>query len=130
MPEKQQPAWDISGLAARIERRRQTDDHAPAIEDALLAYVRWKSAVGVWDIAAAQEKEALDRVLDSLEPERWQDIKELVDEVDNRLLLEVMHYSSERALEESREMVRELEALRDEPDVREPDDEPDDEPSM
>ncbi|ODA66037.1 hypothetical protein A7A08_03051 [Methyloligella halotolerans] len=101
-----------------------------------MAYARWTSWEGSYAIAAAQEKERLDRLLDQLPPERWEDLKELVGQVDDRLLLEVMRYSSQRALEESKQMVRDLEALRDAPDrdakekPSEPDSDESNEPRM
>jgi muconolactone delta-isomerase len=135
MSDEPREIWDVRRLEERIAQR-SGDDAAPGVEEVLIAFARWKSWEDTYGIAAAQEKERLDRLLDRLPPERWEHTKELVGQVDDALLLELMHYSTKRALEESKQMVRELETLRDDPDKEatdshsEPDDDAGNEPHM
>lgn len=123
----------LDALDARIARRRESGESPSALEQVLLAFARWQHSA---DVERASCKEALDQQLDRLEPEQWRDLKEMIGEIDDRLLLEVMQYSAERALAQSQELVREVEALDPEVGHEEPyidDDEPepdDDEPSL
>lgn len=135
--------WDPTPLKARIAARRQVEARAPGVDEVVLAYARWKGRTHEIGVDREAEKATLDRLMDEIEPEQWRELKDIIGEVDDKLLVEVMRYSAERALEQNKELVREIEALdhdrevdelepEDEPELEEPDlddgPEPDDEP--
>ncbi|MFD0986150.1 hypothetical protein [Methyloligella solikamskensis] len=109
MSDEPRQNWDVRILEKWIAERSGSANTEPGVEEVLVAFARWKSWEGSYEIGAAQEKERLDRLLNRLPPERWDDLKELVGQVDDGLLLEVMHYSAQNALAESKQMVRDLE---------------------
>jgi hypothetical protein len=122
-------AWDTAALEARVAARRAAEQQVPGVDEVLLAYARWKGRTYEAGVDRDAEKAKLDELLDTMEPERWQELKEMIGEVDDKLLVEVMRYSAGRALEQNQEMVRKIEALDETPAMEEraPAEEPEEE---
>src|SRR5690606_24644874 len=96
---------------------------APGVDEVVLAYARWKGRTHELGVDREAEKATLDRLLDDIEPEEWRELKDIIGEVDDKLLVEVMRYSAERALEQSKELVRDIKGLESEHE-QDMDDEP------
>lgn len=91
--------WNMSALREQVEQRRRLRQ-AGSVDEIVLAFARWRGRTQELGCNREAEKQKLDSLLDGIDPDAWSELKELVGLVDDRLLKEVMVYSSRRSLEQ------------------------------
>lgn len=105
-------SWDLGAVYRRLEARGDAGGVNVCVEDVLLAYARWKGRTDEPAIEPEKAKDNLDKLLDAIEPDAWNGVKELIgEEVSESLVVGTMRYAQQRGLEQTKAIHWEVEQM-------------------
>ena len=106
-------SWNKSDLEEAVAGNKARKAALQHMEEVTLAYARWQGLTAEDGIDKQAAKAQMDRLLDDLNqtPEAWNELKELVDVIDDDVLTGLMQYSLKRSQDELTTMAREIEAM-------------------
>lgn len=104
--------WDMQAVFRRLAKRGTDGEPDVQVEDVLLAYARWQGKTDEANVDAGHAKAVLDGLLDRIEPDAWNGLKELIGEdVSEDLVVGTMRYAQQRGLNQTQSLHKEVQQM-------------------